>query len=144
VSKRDKILSRAIKSLGKKDYSKRELKESLEKKFCKEEIEEAIKFLERKGLIDDKKLAQKIIDKYMERGKGYYYIERELKRRKIEEKVINEMMENFDFEKEFQNGEKYILKNMGKRDISSIFLTLKSRGYSEKTMERVGERYGKQ
>ena len=144
MSENTRILSFAFRFLSRRDFSKRELEEKLKEKYGKREVEEVIRYLEKKGLIDDKRLAKKIMDKYMEKGKGYYYITGELKRRKIDEKVIDEVMDNFDFEREFRNGERYFLQNRGKKDISSIFLALKSRGYSEKTIERIGEKYGKQ
>jgi len=72
--------------LSKKNYSEKELKEKLNQ-FDKIVVDEIIKRLKEDGLVDDKNLAKKIVEKFLERKKGLNYIIRELKRRKIPEEI---------------------------------------------------------
>ncbi|MCM8802864.1 MAG: RecX family transcriptional regulator [Candidatus Omnitrophica bacterium] len=129
--KNKEIFEKVLKLLSKKDYSEREIAE----KFPS--IPPSIlDKLKKEKLIDDFSLCQKIVDKLKNKGKGYYYIIRELERRKINEKIIEDFKKKYDFEQEFERC-KEILKKLKLKDKNAILLNLKGKGYSEQTIERL-------
>ncbi|MFN4227903.1 MAG: hypothetical protein ACK4F0_07195 [Candidatus Ratteibacteria bacterium] len=129
--KNKEIFEEVLKLLGKKDYSEKEILE----KFP--QINPSIlKKLKKEKLIDDLELCQKIVDKLKNKGKGYYYIIKELERRKINEEIIEDFKKKYDFEQEFERG-KEIVKKLKSKDKSKIVLNLKSKGYAEQTIERL-------
>lgn len=73
--KESKIRKEALKILAKKDVSEKYLKTKLlEKGFEFDEVEEEIEFLKKKGLIDDQRFFERLKEKYLENGKGFFYI----------------------------------------------------------------------
>lgn len=136
-----KAYIKALRLLSKKNYSEKELKEKLSQ-FNKIVVDEIIKRLKEDGLIDDKNLAEKIVEKFLERKKGLYYIMRELKRRKIPEEIINQIKENFDFQREYKIAEELAEKRKEKKG-SVLFLFLKGKGFSSDTLNKIKEKYGK-
>ena len=135
-----KAYIRALRLLSKKSYSENELKEKLSQ-YDKNVIDEIIKRLKKDGLIDDKKLAEKIVEKFFERKKGLYYIIRELKRKKIPEEIINQIKENFDFQREYKIAKELVERRKDKSR-SSLFLFLKGKGFSSSTFNKLREKYG--
>ena len=136
-----KAYIRALRLLSKKSYSEKELKGKLSQ-FDKIVVDEIIKRVKEDGLIDDKNLAEKIVEKFLERKKGLYYIIRELKRRKIPEEIINQIKENFDFQREYKIAEELVEKRKDRRE-SGLFLFLKGKGFSSDTLNKIREKYGK-
>ncbi len=140
MNKSKKAYIRALQLLSKKSYSENELKEKLSQ-YDKNVIDEIIKRLKKDGLIDDKKLAEKIVEKFFERKKGLYYIIRELKRKKIPEEIIKEIKENFDFQREYKIAKELVERRKDKSR-SSLFLFLKGKGFSSSTFNKLREKYG--
>ncbi|MCM8772509.1 MAG: RecX family transcriptional regulator [Candidatus Omnitrophica bacterium] len=93
-------------------------------------------FLKEKKLIDDFSLSQKIVEKLKKKGKGYYYILRELERRKIDEKVLEKFKKNYDFKEELERCKNILSKLKGKNK-SSILLNLKNRGFPDDIIEKL-------
>ncbi|MCM8766488.1 MAG: RecX family transcriptional regulator [Candidatus Omnitrophica bacterium] len=129
--KNKEIFEKVLKLISKKDYSEKEIID----KFP-QITPTVLEKLKKERLIDDFSLCQKIVDKLKNKGKGYYYIVRELERRKIKEEIIEDFKKKYDFEEEFERC-KEILKKLKSRDKNTILLNLKSKGYSEKTIERL-------
>jgi len=139
VNNSKKAYIRALRLLSKKSYSEEELKEKLSQ-FDKIVVDGIIKRLKEDGLVDDKNLAEKIVEKFLERKKGLYYIIRELKRRKIPEEIINQIKENFDFQREYKIAEELVEKRKDK-GVSGLFLFLKGKGFSSDTLNKIREKY---
>ena len=136
-----KAYIRALRLLSKKSYSEKELKEKLSQ-FDKIAVDGIIQRLKEDGFVDDKKLAEKIVEKSLERKKGLYYIIRALIRKKIPEEIIKQIKENFDFEREYKIAEELAEKRKDK-SVSSLFLFLKGKGFSPNTLNKIREKYGK-
>jgi len=141
VNNSKKVYIRALRLLSKKSYSEKEIKEKLSQ-YDKNIIEGIIERLKEDGFVDDKNLADKIVEKFLERKKGLYYIIRELKRRKIPEEIINQIKENFDFEREYKIA-KELAERRKDKGRSGLFLFLKGKGFSSDTLNKIREKYGK-
>ena len=114
----------------------------MKEKAGEEEIETVIKKLKELKYMNDGELAEKIVEDCFKRNKGFHYIINQLFRRKIPQEIIKKIEENFDYEREFKIGEEVFLRNRNK-NFSTILLNLKSKGFSYKTINRIGEKYGK-
>ncbi|MCM8818108.1 MAG: RecX family transcriptional regulator [Candidatus Omnitrophica bacterium] len=125
------ILKKILKLLRKRDYSEKEIIEKVP-----EITPSILKEFKKRKLLDDDSLAKKIIEKLQDKGKGIYYILKELERRKIKEEVIEKIKKNYDFEKELEICKKVVSKLEGKNK-NSIILSLKSKGFSEEIIEKV-------
>lgn len=140
--KNKELFSIAFKLLSRKNYSEEEIKEKLKEKADEEKVEEVIGKLKKLKYINDRELAEKIVEGCFRRNKGFHYIINQLFRRKIPCDIIKEVEENFDYEREFKIGERVFLKNRDK-NFSIVLLNLKGKGFSYKTIKRIGEKYGK-
>jgi len=138
------VVSYAIKLLSSKDYSEEELKEKLLKYHGKEKVENLLIKFKQKKLLNDRELAGNIVRNYFRRGKGIFYIESVLRRRKLSETIISSIKSAFDFQREYKIAEKYFLKHTGKKRFSSLIFSLKSKGFSFQTLGKLREKYGKQ
>jgi len=140
--KNKELFSFALKLLSRRSYSEGEIREKLKEKAGEEEIETVIKKLKELKYMNDGELAEKIVEDCFKRNKGFHYIINQLFRRKIPQEIIKKIEENFDYEREFKIGEEVFLRNRNK-NFSTILLNLKSKGFSYKTINRIGEKYGK-
>ncbi|MGC8976792.1 MAG: hypothetical protein ACP5OB_04140 [Candidatus Ratteibacteria bacterium] len=120
--------------MSKKDYSEKEIIEKFPS--LSPSILNRLKKLK---LIDDYKLANEIIEKLKDKGKGYYYILACLERRKIKKEIIENFKRFYDFDEEFERCKKIIEKLKEKKTYGSILLYLKNRGFSENTIEKIEE-----
>lgn len=69
------VKKEALKILAKKDISSKSLKEKLLKKgFSIEEINEEIENLTKKKIINDNKLKERMVESYLDKGKGYFFV----------------------------------------------------------------------
>lgn len=133
--KNNSVYEKILKLLSKKDYSEEELKE----KFP-DLPSSIINKLRQEKLIDDEKLAGRIVEYLQRKGKGYYYILRELERRKIKNQVIEDIKKNYDFEKEIERcGE--VFQKLKDKKKKSIILNLKARGFPDEIIEKVMENF---
>ena len=131
---KNNFFKKILKLLSKKDYSEKEIIEKFPS--LSPSILNRLKKLK---LIDDYKLANEIIEKLKDKGKGYYYILACLERRKIKKEIIENFKRFYDFDEEFERCKKIIEKLKEKKTYGSILLYLKNRGFSENTIEKIEE-----
>lgn len=139
--KNKKLYSRALKLLGRKSYSEAELREKLRDGAEEEEVEEVIEECKRHHYLDDRALAEYLVDRYLKKTKGFWYIISALEKRKIGEDIIQEIKDNFDFEVEYRKAEEFVNKNKREKDISSLIFSLKSKGFSYPVVNRIVRKY---
>ncbi|MCX8082867.1 MAG: RecX family transcriptional regulator [bacterium] len=139
--KNKKLYQRAIKLLGRKNYSEAELREKIRGDAEEEEIEEVIEECKKQHYLDDSALADYLVDRYLEKRKGFWYIISALEKRKIREDIVKEIKDNFNFEVEYKKAEEFVRKNRKRKDISSILFSLKARGFSYPVISRIAKEY---
>lgn len=93
-----------------------EVKTYLEKKeYCEEAIEYTIDKLQEYKYLDDAAFANTLVrDRMNARGKGKNYILQNLKKYKISNEIISDILENYDDEKEYENAIKLAQKLLRK------------------------------
>ncbi len=123
--------------LSRRGYSEEELRERLRDFASEEEINEILRECKRKNYLNDKTLAELLADKYLKKGKGYFYIASILRKRGIPGDIIESFKENFDFENEFKTARKYFLENRKKKKLSTLVFSLKNSGFSFCTVHRL-------
>ncbi|HPP12432.1 MAG TPA: RecX family transcriptional regulator, partial [bacterium] len=74
------------------------------------------------------------------KGRGLWRIRALLERRGLKHELIDKLMDSFDFEKELRAARDYLRKRLAQRRKISV-LTLRSRGFSSETMERLRKFY---
>jgi len=139
--KNKKLYQKALKLLSKKGYSEAELREKIGGDAEEEEIDEVIEECKKQHYLDDRALAEYLVDRNLKRTKGFWYIISALEKRKIKEDIIEEIKDNFDFDVEYRKAEEFVRKNRKKKGISSIIFSLKSRGFSYPVVNRVAREY---
>jgi len=139
--KNKRLYREALRIIGRRDFSEEEIREKLVSSFPPSEVEILIEDFRGKGYLNDLTMAERISERLLNRHKGYYYIFSELKRRKIREDVLADMDNSFDYEREFVKAREFFGKNLGKKKPSSVFFSLRGRGFSSGTMERVASHY---
>lgn len=142
--KNKKLYQRAVKLLARKVYSEAELRERIRDDAKEDEIEEVINKCKRYHYLDDRALADYLVEKYLERTKGFWYIISVLEKRKISEDIIEEIKENFNFEVEYKKAEEFVKKSRRKKGISSVIFSLKSKGFSYPVINRIIREYIKE
>ncbi len=98
-------LSYALILLSRKDYSVFEIKEKIERKFGEKEAEETVEKLSERGLLNDMRYAERIINRYaFVRKYGYLKVKNELLRRGLKyETFIGILDRIYSEEKEKEN-----------------------------------------
>jgi SOS response regulatory protein OraA/RecX len=139
--KNKRLYARALKLLGLKSRSEAELREKICGDAEEEEVDEVIEECKRHRYLDDRALAEYIVDSSLKKNKGYWYIVSALEKRNIREDIIEEVKDSFDFETEFKKAEEFVCKNREKKSISSLFFSLKSKGFSSPVLSRIKQRY---
>ncbi|HOJ40292.1 MAG TPA: RecX family transcriptional regulator, partial [bacterium] len=136
-----RLLSYALRLLGRRDYTRAEMLAHLMKMGdCPEEVENVIEFLEKKRYLNDEQLAVRLIEEQLGKGRGLWRIRALLERRGLKHELIDKLMDSFDFEKELRAARDYLRKRLAQRRKISV-LTLRSRGFSSETMERLRKFY---
>lgn len=130
--------------LSRRSYSEEELREKLARFAAAEEIGEVLESCRRRNYLNDRRLADFLADKYLEKGKGYFYISAILEKRGIPGGIIDNLKEDFDFKREFGIAEDFFLKNRKKKKLSSLLFSLKNRGFSFTTINKLMDKYGKE
>jgi SOS response regulatory protein OraA/RecX len=126
------IFESILKLLSKKDYSEKEVIDkfpSISKSVLNK--------LKKEKLIDDYALSRKIIESLQRKGKGFFYILKELERRKIDEKIIEKIKEEYDMDGEVERCKEIFEKLKKRKKIQSLIMNLKSRGFSDEIIEKV-------
>ncbi len=129
--KNKEIFNKVLKLLSKKDYSEKEIIEKIPSI-----TPSILNKLKKEKLIDDFSLSKRIVESLKNKGKGYHYILKELERRKIDAKVIEEFKNNYDFYEELERC-KNVINKLKNRKKQSIILNLKSRGFPEEVIEKL-------
>lgn len=129
--KNKEIFEKILKLLSKKDYSEAEIIDKFPS-ISKEIIEK----LKKEKLIDDFSLSQKISERLKTKGKGFYYILRELERRKIKGEIIENFKKEYDFSDELERCKK-VVEKLKNKEKNRIILNLKSRGFPDEIIEKV-------
>lgn len=120
-----------------KSYSEEELKEKLSGYAVESEIDGIIEKCVQRGYLNDTALAEYLAEKYLKKTKGYLHILSVLERRKIRQDAIEAIKRDFDFEREFASAEKFFFKNRKKKKISSLLFSLKTKGFSYRSISRI-------
>ncbi|MCM8762196.1 MAG: RecX family transcriptional regulator [Candidatus Omnitrophica bacterium] len=139
--KNKKLYNRALKLLSRKGYSEAELREKISVDAKEDEVEEVIEECKKQRYLDDRTLAEYLVERNLKRTKGFWYIISTLEKRKIKEEVIEDVKNNFNFEDEYKKAEEFVRKNKRKKGISSILFSLKSKGFSYPVMNRIAGKY---
>lgn len=111
-SKNKTILNKAIFHLSKRDYSRKELKEKLVRKYSSEYeniIIDKLDFLEEKKWLSDERFAENFVKAKINRGLGWYRIQKELKQKGVgtEQEDLNIDLPDFSVIAEEQVLKKY-------------------------------------
>ncbi|MCM8760135.1 MAG: recombination regulator RecX [Candidatus Omnitrophica bacterium] len=141
MENKKKLYSRALKLLSRKGYSEAELREKIGDEAEQEDVEEVIERCKKHHYLDDKLLADYLVDRYLKKGKGFWYIISTLEKRKIKEEVIEDVKNNFNFETEYKKAEEFVQRNRKKKGISSLIFSLKSKGFSYPVINRIARKY---
>ena len=137
-----KAYSKTLRMLSRRGYSEGELREKLSNFASEAETNEIIEECKRFKYIDDKLLADLLVEKYLKKAKGYLYIFSILEKRKISCDVIAQIKEDFDLEREYTVAKDFFLKTRRrKKKESSVIFSLKSRGFSLPTINRIMHEY---
>jgi SOS response regulatory protein OraA/RecX len=140
--KNKKAYSSALKMLSRRGYSEAELREKLSGFASEAETNEIVEECKRFKYLNDKLLADFLVEKYLKKSKGYYYIFSVLEKRKISCDLIAQMKEDFDLEREYSAAKNFFLETLKKKKKkSSIIFSLKSRGFSLPTINRIMHKY---
>jgi len=142
VNKHSDIVKDALKRLRIAESSESTLRLFLEKKgYGKKEIAEVIDYLKTKKFVDDYRYCTILIEKYIRKKKGIGYIHNILSLHGIPENIISTTLA-----KTYPEGLEYtlaenVLKSIKKKSPVQSISRLKSRGFSEKTIEKLIEKY---
>ncbi len=128
---------RVLRLLAVKSYSEEELKEKLAGYAVESEIDGIIEECVKRGYLNDRTLAEYLTEKYLKKTKGYLHILSVLERRKIRQDAIERIKRDFDFDREFSEAEKFFLKNRKKKKFSSLIFSLKTKGFSYRSLNRI-------
>jgi len=126
------IFERILKLLSKKDYSEKEIIEKFP--FIPQSV---LNKLKKEKLIDDYSLSKKIIESLQRKGKGFFYILKELERRKINPEIIESVKREYDMVGEIERCRKILEKLKNKKNRQTLIMNLKSRGFPDETIEKV-------
>ena len=138
-----KAYSKALRMLSRRRYSERELRDKLSGFAAEEEIDEILQECGRRKYLDDSSLAEFLTGKHINNGKGYFYISSILNKRGIPGEIIERIRDNFDFNRELAVAEEFFLKNRKRKKLSSLLFSLKNRGFSPHTINRLMNKYVK-
>jgi regulatory protein len=142
--KNNRVLSVALKKLGRKNYSEKEFREKLLKNFPSDQVDETIARIKKFGYLNDRELALYLTEDYLRKNKEYYYILSKLKQRKIREDVTEEIKNKFDFKREMEAADDFFSRNVKRKKKNTLFMNLKSRGFSNGTVSEIMKRYFRQ
>ena len=136
--------ARAIRILGNRNLSKREIQKRLmERGSTEAAADEAVQWLEETGLINDEKYAGSIVEYYTSKGYGPAKVRDELFKRGIQRETLNEVMSSLDADETAAFGfiEKKLKGSRERADISSVTTALQRRGFSYETARNAVSRF---
>lgn len=103
-NKRAELRKVALRYLSRSFRSTHEVRRFLENKgYPPRDVDEVIDELTRLGYLDDEALVQNLCHRLVEKGKGRYFVQRELKKRGIDSNLIEQTIEELDGQEEFEN-----------------------------------------
>ncbi len=138
-----RLYSRAVRLLSRRGYSEEELREKLEPFASAGEVDEVLQECKRSNYLNDARLAELIAEKQLEKGKGYFFITSTLEKKGIPGDVIESIGKNFDFDREYAIAKDFFLKNRRSRKLASLLFSLRNRGFSFKTINKLMSTYVK-
>ena len=121
-SQKKLAFNKSLDYLGHRIRAISEVKEYLEKKeYCAQAIEYTVEKLKEYKYLDDRHFAEVLVrDRMNAKSKGKTYIIGNLKKYKIAPDIIQEIIENYDYDKEYENAlrmaEKLYKKNANVED----------------------------
>ncbi len=104
-SQKKLAFNKSLDYLGHRIRAVSEVKEYLEKKeYCEEAIVYTVEKLHEYKLLDDLNFARTLVrDRMNAKQKGKNYIVSNLKKYKIENEIVQKVMEEYDYDKEYEN-----------------------------------------
>jgi len=139
VNKHSNILKDALKILSISEVSESKLRFSLQKKgYGENEISEVLCYLRKRNLINNSRLCTILTEKHIRRKKGINYIREILSLHGIPEDIISSTLAKIYPESLEYKLAKDIVESL-KKPLSEAILKLKSRGFSERTIEKLTE-----
>ncbi|MEX1377384.1 MAG: RecX family transcriptional regulator [Eubacteriales bacterium] len=104
-SQKKLAFNKSLDYLGHRIRAINEVREYLEKKeYCEEAIEYTIEKLKEYKYVDDRNFANVLVrDRMNAKSKGKTYIINNLKKYKISQEIIQEIIENYNYDKEYEN-----------------------------------------
>ncbi len=137
-SQKKLAFNKSLDYLGHRIRAVSEVKEYLGKKeYCEEAIEYTIEKLHEYKLLDDMNFARTLTkDRMNAKQKGKGYILADLKRYKITSEIIEKIMEEYDYDKEYENALKMAAKLIKKH--SSVEDEYKRKQKISSAMARAG------
>ncbi|MCC7430875.1 regulatory protein RecX [bacterium] len=136
---------KALNILSKKYFSEQELKQKL-KNFSEKAVEKVVFELKKYGYVDDKELAKRLVHDFVKiKGFGEFKIKIELQRRKINENLIEETLEEFyNEETEIDSAKKHFFKKLrslknpqDQKEKTKLYRYLLSKGFSTDTVNEI-------
>lgn len=140
----------ALNILKIRDHSVFELETKLAKKgFSKNEIKDAVEKCIEYKFIDDAKFAASLVKSHKNRLSGPLKIKFELKRKKISEEIIEDLLSLYEGEEELLIAEKYFLKVKYKfekketpqKRAQAFMQNMAQRGFSKYSVYSILEKY---
>lgn len=140
-----KYYEKVINYINFKQRTKKEVYEYLKDQEATEnQINSLIKKLERIAYIDDERYTKSFVSEYIRKKKGKKYIYQTLENKGVDKKIIEENIEIYSYEQEYENGmdiakklSKTISKNPLKKQKLQISNKLLVDGYSYDIINRV-------
>ncbi|MCM8763786.1 MAG: RecX family transcriptional regulator [Candidatus Omnitrophica bacterium] len=144
AEKNKEILKDALKLLSICEVSESKLKQFLERHGYEESrIKETIKYLRKRNLINDTRLANFIVENCVRKKKGINYVRNALTNKGISEHIISETLARiYPDSLEYKIARR--LFYLSKKPLKKTLYWLASRGFSEGTIEKLRGEIGEQ
>jgi len=133
-----------LRLLERQDRSVGEIRrKAKEHDFAEDEVSEAIEYLQKIKIIDDKRYAESLTRTYLNvRMAGKRYIENKLRQHLLPAEVIKEVISNIEPETELEQAkqavEKWLKKNVGRSyNQDKLFRYLIGKGFDYDTIKRI-------
>lgn len=136
------IVEAAVKFLKVRNYTRHELvRKLLNQGYEEAAVEKAVEYVAKRGYLNDAALCDMLLERYAASGKysaqEIYY---RLKNRGLATSLINEKLENWDVDLEFQAAVKIVrkcLNNKDQQDLHKIVRRLARKGFKAVTVSKV-------
>ncbi|MBP2635892.1 MAG: recX [Firmicutes bacterium] len=138
----EQIVEGAIKLLKIRNYSRHELvRKLLTQGYEEAAVREAVEYVAKRGYLNDAALCDMLLERYADNGKySVQEIYFRLKNRGLSTSLINEKLENWDVDLEYQAAVKIVKKcldSKDKQDLHKIVRRLSRKGFKAVTVSKV-------